>query len=229
MTFQKTALGKRDACISPNHCKKEHQGKMSTIFNTEVYNTYIMKRLIELNLEGNKLGDMNVLTLCDGLMINRTIRILNLSRNCLTNISTLKLGLFLERNPPLKELYLYWNRIQGKGGCNLIQGLMKNNTLRILDLAWNALGSQSSGFAKSVADLVAVNVDLIVFDLSNNQLGKEAARQIADVLQKNHTIYDFIFQGNYGYVDTYGFLMTPDCYQDNRITQRLLQHNIGKN
>ena len=183
---------------------------------------------MRLNLEGNKLGDANIIMLCEGLIANKTITMLNLSRNYLTNLCTEKLGVFLEQNSPLKELYLYWNRIQGKGGCNLIKGLMSNNTLKILDLAWNSLGHQNSGFAKMVSEYIAANGELVVFDLSNNQLGKEAAREIADGLNKNHTIHDFMFQGNYGYVDTFGFLVVPDYFQSDVVSQHLSLHTIGK-
>ena len=200
---------------------------LSNKVSLEVLSNKYRFRLLTLNLEGNKLGDTNVMMLCDGLCSNNTVRTLNLSRNYLTNVCTEKLGAYLEMNPPLRELYLYWNRIQGRGGCNIFKGLMSNNTLKILDLAWNSLGNQASGFAKSVSEFVAINTDLVVLDISNNQLGKEAAKEIADGLSKNHSIYDFMFQGNYGYVDSFGFLIVPDNFQTDTIAQHLMIHTTG--
>ena len=166
--------------------------------------------------------------LCDGLAVNRALKTLNLSRNYLTNLCTEKLGSFLEQNTSLKQLFLYWNQIQGQGGNNILKGLSLNTSLKIVDLAWNSLGQHVSGFSKNITELIAATSELVILDLSNNQFGKEDAKYIAEGLSKNHTIYDFMFQGNYGYVDSLGFLVVPDNFQHDITTQHISLHVAGK-
>lgn len=180
-----------------------------------------------LNLEGNKLGDIAIIKICDALQQNREIRKLNLAKNFLTNLCTERLSAALQNNDNMKELYLYWNQIQGQGGNNLLKGLSANTSLKILDLAWNSLGLNPCGFGKNFAEYIAANTELIVLDLSNNNFGKEDSKIIAAGLEKNHTLYEFQFQGNYGYVDSLGFLSINDDYQSDFSSQHVSAHNTG--
>lgn len=180
-----------------------------------------------MNLEANKLGDSAVGLLCDGIAVNRSLKILNLSRNFLTNFCTEKLGGFLDQNNSLKQLFLYWNQIQGQGGNNILKGLSGNSSLKILDLAWNSLGQHASGFAKNFSEFISTNTELVILDVSNNQFSKDDSKLIAEGLSKNHTIYDFMFQGNYGYIDSYGFLVVPDMFQNDITTQHISLHTSG--
>lgn len=182
---------------------------------------------MSLNLEGNKLGDSSIMMLCDGMVSNRTLKKLNLSRNYLTNMCTEKLAMLLEYNTSIKELFLYWNQIQGPGGNNILKGLASNTTLKVLDLAWNSLGLSNSGFSTNFSEFIGSHNDLVVLDLSNNNLSKADAKNISEGLAKNHTLYDFMFQGNYGYVDTFGFLIVPDLFQNDLTTQHITTHSAG--
>lgn len=44
-------------------------------------------------------------------------------------------------------------------------------------------------------------------DLSANGFSFQDCNLIAEGLKQNHTVYGFHFAGNYGYVDTKGFLI----------------------
>lgn len=44
-------------------------------------------------------------------------------------------------------------------------------------------------------------------DFSNNNFNLEDCIRIGESLNKNHTLYGFHFVGNYGYIDTRGFLV----------------------
>lgn len=44
-------------------------------------------------------------------------------------------------------------------------------------------------------------------DLSNNNFSLNDSIEISKALEDNHTIYGFHFSGNYGYVDSRGFLV----------------------
>jgi Ran GTPase-activating protein (RanGAP) involved in mRNA processing and transport len=67
------------------------------------------------------------------------LRLLNLSKNLLSNSLALRLKKYLMEDNCLEELYLHWNEITDKGGKYLFDSLMYNKTLRVFDISWNAL------------------------------------------------------------------------------------------
>lgn len=70
---------------------------------------------MELDLSGNNLTDAGTATLCGTLHNHQRIRVLNLSRNCITCKSAGQIS-SLVHGGCLEELYLRWNRIRCKGG-----------------------------------------------------------------------------------------------------------------
>ena len=84
----------------------------------------ICNRIIELNLDGNKLSDIALKPLINALSTSSTIKKLNLSKNCLTNQSTEGIAKMLENNNGIEEFYLKWNQINGVGGSIILKGLI---------------------------------------------------------------------------------------------------------
>ena len=181
----------------------------------------------ELNLEGNKLGDHSVILICAALENNSKLSKLNLARNFLTNLCTTQLSATLQSNQTLTELYLYWNKIQGQGANNILKGIQNNTTLKVLDLAWNSIGLHSAGFAKNFAEFIAANTSLVLVDLSNNNFMKDDPKTIAQGLEQNQTAYEFHFAGNKGYVDSFGYLQSPDHYTPDPMGQHITLHVTG--
>lgn len=95
-----------------------------------------------LNLEENMLGNQNVCTLLQALAKNRTLRVLNLSKNYLSEIIANDLRTVLEGGQ-LRELYLHWNQLKASFGKTIFQMLSEEDELRVLDLSNNSLGSGS--------------------------------------------------------------------------------------
>ena len=180
---------------------------------------FLYSRLIELNLEGNNGGDYSLIGLAEAIEFNNKIRILNLGKNMLSDNAGEALGKMLEMNTSLRELYLRWNNIKGKGGIAILDGLKNNDNLKVLDFSWNSLGLHGSPFAQAFSDYIAQNETLIHLDLSNNSFGKEQSVIISQGLEQNHTLYGFHFSGNFGYVDSKGFLVVSDDY-----AQKILNH-----
>lgn len=54
------------------------------------------------------------------------------------------LGEMLVRNDTIKSLDLHWNKIRGEGAVWLFEGLGKNEQLRQLDVSWNSIGQDMS-------------------------------------------------------------------------------------
>ena len=145
----------------------------------------------------------------------------------LTNACTEKLAATLEKNDTIRELYLYWNQIQGLGGNNILRGLAGNKFLKVLDLAWNSLGLNPSGFPKNFADYITMNTELVVLNLSNNNFSKKDSKIIAEGLEKNHSLYEFQFQGNHGHVDCLGFLVVNDRTEIEAVSRHISEHITG--
>ena len=99
----------------------------------------ICNRIENLNLEDNKLGDYAILKLLEGISRNKSLRILNLSKNYITDRVCGELKNILDSNE-IEELYLHWNLIKAQGGKDIFEGLKSNESLKVLDLSYNSLG-----------------------------------------------------------------------------------------
>lgn len=74
----------------------------------------------------------------------------------------------------LRELRLNWNHIKAPGGLLLASSLRNNTYLKVLDLAWNSLGSGGSfpgQVGKTWGEALATNKVLVHLDLSFNKIG----------------------------------------------------------
>lgn len=139
-----------------------------------------MLRIEVLNLEDNKLGDEAVFELLNGLQMSKSLRVLNLSKNLLTDRVCGELKNILYRCS-IYELYLHWNRINAKGGIEIFQSLKSNETLKVLDISYNSLGKcfNRATCAPHIAEYLANNSELRHIDLSNNQFNRVDAQTIA--------------------------------------------------
>ena len=81
--------------------------------------------------------------MCNSLSKNRSLKILNISSNELSDSCTPYLEEMLYTNYSLRELYLRWNKVTHFGGFNILLGLERKENLAVLDLSWNNLGKRS--------------------------------------------------------------------------------------
>lgn len=158
----------------------------------------------------------------DALENNSILRKLNVGKNFISDLGAEKIGRMLDYNNTLQELYVRWNQIKGPGGVHILNGLKHCQSMKVLDMSWNSMGLHNSGFAKAFAEYIRTNDNLIHLDLSNNYIGKEDSKIIAEALTQNHTLYGFHFQGNTGYVDSKGFLIVNDEVETSVSGQHLL-------
>lgn len=168
-------------------------------------------------MEDNKLGDYAILTLLQGVENNKSLRVLNLSKNFISDRVCGSLQSILDSNE-LKELYLHWNLIRGVGGAQIFAGLKSNDQLKVLDLSYNILGKgeqkKINACVPGVCDFIKTNVELVHLDLSNNNFTYADSVAISSALEENKTIYGFHYAGNVGYVDSRGFLVVEDGSDD---------------
>ena len=70
----------------------------------------------------------------------------------------------------------------------------------------NKLVQSNPSCAVILGNVLTVNKNLIHVDLSDNNFNQEESTIIAEKLHANKKIYGFHFNGNYGYIDSKGFL-----------------------
>lgn len=141
---------------------------------------------------------------------NKTLRVLSLSKNLITDEGCKAVAEMLEVNSTyLKELKLNWNSIHSAGGILIAQSLKQNNQLKVLDLGWNSLGM----YGKSEGEVglawgtcLSQNKTLVHLDLSFNKILKNDVDIISEKIKVNHTIYGLHMQGNEGRTDSLGFV-----------------------
>jgi hypothetical protein len=135
--------------------------------------------------------------------------VLNFSKNFVTDKAIKSIAAILDGSYRVEEVYLHWNQIKAPGGQILFKTLLDNENLRVLDLSSNSLG-MSGSCVSDLSDFIIRNKDLRHLDLSSNYFGKQDTQSISDALNQNQTIYGIHFTGNYGFVDSRGFLVVNE-------------------
>lgn len=87
----------------------------------------------------------------------------------------------------ISSLHLRGNNIGGNLAEELGETLARNNTIRILNIEWNNLGSQEDAFAK-FCDGLACNHSVEELDLRYNQVSTLCADFLSDALKKNRSL-----------------------------------------
>ena len=181
-----------------------------------------------LNLEDNKIGDKISLKLFEALQNNSTLKKLNMSKNYLSDSIADAIRILVQKNYALQELYLHWNLFKNQGGIKIFKGILENENLMVLDFSWNSIGTGDPSVVPDILEVFKTNERLIHLDLSNNNFSREESKQIADGLANNHTIYGFHFVGNYGHVDSRGFLEIKEN-EERDLSEMHVSHRIDSN
>lgn len=188
--------------------------------------------LMQLNLQGNLLGNPRSYTLADVPKSEVCAFIQALSDHCpqLTALSLAQnqlgrtgselghtIGRAVTSLRKLAALDLHWNCFHGAGAYQLIEGIMDNalnsGKLSRVDLSWNRLGNhhRSGGKAvvpaKALAEVFETNSTLFHLDISYNNIGSEDCALLAESLQKNSTLFGLHVAGNAASVDDFGNLV----------------------
>ncbi|KPI86610.1 hypothetical protein ABL78_4339 [Leptomonas seymouri] len=136
-----------------------------------------------LRLPLNRLQDRHVQMIAAGLT-NTTLRVLDLSQNALTDVAVVDAVAVLLYRPdfPLEELYLQDNKLGNGAASALAEALRLNKTLRVLNVQQNCIGDAEGGAL--LVQALSVHPTLADVNLSNNRLGKNALKALADVLPR---------------------------------------------
>ncbi|CAI2364059.1 unnamed protein product [Moneuplotes crassus] len=161
-----------------------------------------------LNLEGNKMGDKALITICDRSHYNNYLKVLNVSDNNITCRAMPSVAEML-KYINITTILLRWNKIETKGLANLCEGIVKTDSLKILDLSFNPLSKKnedSDEYPQCLSDMFRENSSLMHMDLSHTGITAEDGKIIEKGLNENHTIFGIHLTGNEIRLTAEGFI-----------------------
>jgi hypothetical protein len=106
-------------------------------------------------------------------------------------------------------VYLQWNKIQSRGGREILEALALCQTVKVFDMSWNMIGNCRETSAV-LCGIIKGNGELVHVDFSGNYFTREECGDVAEALKSNQSLYGFHFKGNFGYVDAQGFLVIDE-------------------
>ena len=140
---------------------------------------------LSLSLQGNLVDDEMIKWLVPGLIMNQTLRNLDLSNNRITGKGMIKICSYLVRTKALLSINLNNNLIGGDSSYAIGLVIKENTKLRIMLLGMNRLDDESGG---RIIKMLCFNNYLKELDLSANQLGGETLKYLQVALKGNNTI-----------------------------------------
>lgn len=75
-------------------------------------------------------------------MGNSTLKVINLSKNIITEGSCELISEVVYRKSNILEIYLHWNRISHKGSDLIFNQLQDNQSLKVFDISWNNISGE---------------------------------------------------------------------------------------
>ena len=174
----------------------------------------------QLWLDGSDLHSTGTITICNALKKIRTLRILSLCNNGISDDAADELSAVITQNVLLEDLLLSNNQLHSTGIKIIAESLSKLIKLRKLDLFSNNIGKEgasslaivlrnstslqdlflsgnnleTSGALEICNALSHIN-SLHVLTLSNNNISDEVTSQLIEVLNNNH-LYALLIGGN---------------------------------
>jgi hypothetical protein len=140
---------------------------------------------LSLSLQGNLVDDEMIKWLVPGLIMNQTLRNLDLSNNRITGKGMIKICSYLVRTKALLSINLNNNLIGGDSSYAIGLVIKENTKLRVMLLAMNRLDDESGG---RILKMLCFNNYLKEIDLSANQLGAETLKFLQVALKGNNTM-----------------------------------------
>ena len=147
---------------------------------------YKSSTITHLDVSHNKITNHGVRLLAKLLGTKSVLTSLNIADNQVHAEGGRYLGRALRNNDSLTDLNMRLNRLTDEGGRMLLEGLRDNQSVTRLNMSSNCLGSEATA-ALSVVLREPEN-QLMILDLSSNQLSDVDAETLATTLGRNQNI-----------------------------------------
>eukprot|EP00759_Apiculatamorpha_spiralis_P003115 PhF_6_TR11521/c1_g1_i2/m.18452 len=131
------------------------------------------------------LTDQDLLCMCEALITNVNLKVLDIEGNRLTCASLPHLLNVMTQNPILRELRIGGNQI-GNEGSNLICGGILSTGLRVLDLCGSELNGRGiDSLCSAISNSKCLLAEL---SLHNNKIDEDAVRMLCAALRSNEKL-----------------------------------------
>ena len=147
----------------------------------------------QLWLDGNDLHSTGTITICNALKKIRTLSILSLCNNGITDDAADELSAVITQNVLLEDLMLSNNQLHSTGIKIIAESLSKLIKLRKLDLFNNDIGKEG---ASSLAIVIQNSTSLQDLLLSSNNLETSGALEICNALSHINSLHVLTLTNN---------------------------------
>jgi len=149
-------------------------------------------KLTELDLSGTHCGDNAAIQLGNMLKSSRTIRVINLSGNCISSVGANKIIEGLSMNRGLVKLSLDDNAIDGSSTASICEMLQGDLSLRELGLSFNKFTQPD---VEQILNGIEHNQALLSLNLFRNDVEEEAILSIRPFVEKTIFCIDLFIDG----------------------------------
>jgi Ran GTPase-activating protein (RanGAP) involved in mRNA processing and transport len=180
--------------------------------------------LKHLDLSGCNLGDVGM-DLLSSLRSESFIKILDLSRNNITNRGAYFIARIIENSLNLEKLVLRYNYISDAGVVDISNALLTNNRLETLYLGYNLFGY--AGAKAVIYQLGYKNNSLVNLELSGNLLSNDGGELLGYELKGNTKLRSLMLDNTK--IGNTGLIMLARVLKYTKITTLELRNNhIGR-
>lgn len=171
------------------------------------YTTQIRINVVRLNLSGNRMRRKSGYRIADMLLLNKTVRELDLSTNALDSGAAKEIFFAARRNQVLERLDVSGNKIGPEVAGSLASMVMKNRRLTYLDLSDNQMGERKfwkptgeivhvPSAGPALGDAVRYNKTLSVLKVRGNLLGAYTGHAFAEGVARHRSLTWLDLSGN---------------------------------
>jgi len=151
---------------------------------------------VSLSLASNIIKE-GVQFICEGLIMNKTLKELNLANCEINNVKFI--SELLKKNETLTKLnlssanYYRANQVKEEGAIAISEALTINKVLKELYISYSEIGDNG---AIAVGAMLKVNKALITLDISANEIKAEGVKAIGEALETNTTLVNLNMRFN---------------------------------
>lgn len=158
--------------------------------------------LREFICTNNKLAGSGILgAMGKAMAVNKTLKIMDLSSNCLGHIDEqdLKLfcGILADETCTIEEIRLTDNALEPVFGAYLADALKTNTSVKTLQLGYNTLGGPVGSLPYGWKDMLSINSTMSTLDLAHNNFMVNGFSELFAAMAHNKGVRELVLDHNH--------------------------------